>query len=139
MLKRLDLQVSFDTTSVVFTFPMAVHILTFAVSAQTGEILWKLLPEGAQPVSTDGGRFWSKPLGDEIISTDYSDASGFIEVEHVVPILKSITYDAVPNGYEAPIAPPLLRGESYHVVFMAEEGHGGMAFMVGDASSNGCY
>lgn len=137
MLKRLDLQISTDVNPIVFAFPRALHILTFALSSQTGEILWKLLPEGAEPVASNNGRFWSTPVPDEMISTDCGETSAVIEIEHMVPALESIRYGEVPTGYgAAQVAPPLRRGESYHAVFMAEEGHGGGAFVVGDASSN---
>lgn len=128
MLATLPLTIDSSHGSISFGFSKPLHVVTFAISADSGEIAWKLLPDTFAPADNAGGLFWNIPLRPPHDAA-IVNALGVLDSNEWLPTVKQIVYGRVPIGYKATQhASPLRDGDQYHAVFIAIEGHGAAAF-----------
>lgn len=131
MLSQLLVCVDEGPSGLLFSFGAdPIHILTLAVTSASGDVVWKLVPASAQPCESSNAMFWNATISS--LPSDKNDNNTKLDSElslEIAPPLRQVIYGEVPQGYIATHPHRnLIDGTTYHVVVIAEEGHGGAEF-----------
>ena len=116
-----------EGSTVVLSFATPIHILTLAVSSEADGVLRRVGPPSSRRNIGGDAFFTYTPLPDAL--PDQLRMAGPLD-EAGVPAIDTITVGRTPTGYIASPETVVLRTfGTYHVVFIAAEGHGGATFI----------